>query len=369
MAQIVFQDHHRKVDRNTTSTSKSKNWESTIYLKLFTHICDELSKAKMNCETRLAEDAYLLSQDYFLSRMAHRLATADSGHNHDPVILWATTKSNRLKTRGSYTEVDSMSLVASAEDRIKFLKDNACSSLHLIEDQLPPCIRKSLQVSLSRACLSKILTFIPFPLNSVNHSQRIGGSLGFGKILMICIFSQVGEELWGLTNINIDNLTLLDSEKVWSAICGECLTSNQNVLNIQRSQVYKLWNTYSVFDERWKTLLNSLHKLANKVVWKDVINAVKLISFYDSSMGTKPTCLKTDDDLSPPYTVDVQFIADLKDLSRAYVKCTKMYDFRRYNTPELRKTKIAENLKCQGDFVLHILRRYRKHGLKRDVSL
>ena len=60
-----------------------------------------------------------------------------------------------LKTKGSYNEVDSMSLVASAEDRINFLKDNACASLHPIEDQLPPCIWESLQVALSRACLSK----------------------------------------------------------------------------------------------------------------------------------------------------------------------------------------------------------------------
>ena len=114
-------------------------------------------------------------------------------------------------------------------------------------------------MALSRACLSKIETFIPFPFNSANHSQIIGGSLGFGKILMISIFSQVGEELWGLTNINMGNLTSLDSETVWSVICRECLTTNQIILKIQSSQVYKLWNTYSVFDEHWKTLLNSLN--------------------------------------------------------------------------------------------------------------
>ena len=364
MTQIVFQDHHGTMDHNTTSTSKPKNWESTIYLKLFKHIRDELSKARMNCETRLDQDAYLLSEAYFLSRMANRLATADSGHNNDPVIIWATNKSNRLKTRGSYHEVDSMSLVASAEDRIKSLKDNPCASLHLIEDQLPPSIRKSLQMPLSRACLSKFLTFLPFPLNSTNRSQRLGGRLGFGKILMISIFAQVGEELWGLTDINLDNLTSVDPEKVWSAICGECLVSNQNVLNIQRSQVYKLWNTYSVFSERWEMLLNSLNNiLANKKsMSKDMVSgAVKLISFYDSSTETKPTCLKTDDNLSPPYTIDVQFVADLKDLSRTFVKCCNklVNDIRRYNSLQITKT-------SQSDLVFCILRIYRKTGLKRD---
>jgi hypothetical protein len=357
------------MDHNTNSTSKPKNWESTIYLSLFKHICDELSKAKMKCETSLARDAYLLSQDFFLSRMAYRLATADSGHNYDPVILWATTKSNRLKSRGSYIEVDSMSLAASAEDRIQFLKDNSSTSLRLVEDQLPPFIRKSLQTALSRACLTKMLTSFPFPLNSTNRSQRLGGSIGFGKILMISIVSQVGEELWGLTEINMDNLTSVDPEKVWSVICGECLISKQNVLNIQRSLVYKLWNTYSVFHDRWKTLLNSLNKQANKVVWKEMRQAVKLISFYDSSAGTKPTCLKTDDDLSAPYTIDVQFIADLKELSRIYVKFTQKYDFRKYIAPHLKNTGKTESWTCQNDFVLHILRRCRTNVLKRDVVL
>jgi hypothetical protein len=248
-----------------------------------------------------------------------------------------------------------MALLAAANEKIEHLKNHGVSFLNDYEESLPPKISKSLKTVLSKVCLSKALTSLPFPLNGMNKTQRIGGKIGFGKILLMAIFTQIGET-------QLEDIGSVDPEKVWKIICGDYQSLNQTISNIQRSQVYKLWNTFGIFNERWKLLLTSMHNISigKKYMWKEIKKAVQQVSFYNtdqSNPSTKPTCLKTSLDLSPPYIIDAQFVADLKTLSRAYVHCMSKYGSRYY----ARDSRWSNS----GDFVLHLLHSYRK-SLKRD---
>ena len=355
LSTIVFQNFHKSKENSTTFKQKAKNWDSTIYLNLFKHIASELSEARKNSNRELGENSYLLTQDFFLARIAYRLVKTDLTHNHDPPILWKTVKTNRLKDRGAYVEIDRIALLASVNEKIYCLKNLGISFLKDYEEKLSPKVAKSLSSVLSRVCLSKALTFLPFPLNGMNKSQRLGGRIGFGKILMMVIFTQVED-------IPLEEVDSVDPKNVWRLICGEDRRLNKTLSNIQLSQVYKLWTTFEVFNDRWKALIKSIQKISTgkKSLWNAIKNAVGQVSFYDSDEPLmKATCLKSSRNLRPPYIIDAQFVADLKTLSRAYMKCISQYDSSTYRVTN----SIWSN---RGDFVLYLLNSFRK-TLKRDT--
>lgn len=355
LSQTVFQNFHKSQENLAPLKQKAKNWASTIYLNLFKYIASELMEARKNTNKDLGENSYLLTLDFFLARIAYRLIKTDLAHNHDPPILWKTVKTNRLKDKGAYVEVDRMALLASVKEKIDCLKTLGVSFLKDYEEKLSPKLAKSLGSVLSKVCLSKALTFLPFPLNGMNKTQRLGEKIGFGKILMMVIFVQV-------EGIRLEEVDSVDPENVWRLICGENRSLNKTISNIQLSQVYKLWTTFEVFNERWKSLIKSMHNISagKKYLWKEIKKSVQQVSFYDADEPSmKATCLKSTIDLRPPYIIDAQFVADLKTLSRAYTKCISLYNnstYKSYNS-------IFSN---RGDFVLYLLNGFRK-TLKRDT--
>lgn len=369
LEEILFQGHHKELGlKNTENRSNSKNWSSTVYLNLFKHISKQLFLSRQHITAEVSNvSGFLLSQEFFLTRIALRriMKTGDAFSRQDHHILWKTTKSNRLKSKGVFIQIDEDRLRSSARDEAKIIRLQQSQ----YKVPLPRLIQESIDEPLSDLCKMKGMNNIPFPLNNMIRKVKGHKKIGFGNVLMLAVIKQVGGFLNNCDMTLSQMLSLNDVRHIWEVLVTRVVVQNKSISTIQSSGVFSLWTTFDSFYKKWKSMKHSIlkkidcHGSMEIVDLERAVDQISFVPFHDEMYSA--TCLKRDEKLEPPYFVDSQFIADFKNLTRMYVKCLVSPRRRKYSVNQMPALKKKYGWTCDGDIILYLLNQFRQKNLKR----